>query len=318
MISFAASDRPILPTDLNLFNWLHSFYIFTSFGMENWYVLIPLLFWSIIFLILIDAIHHKYFDERQKLSLIIFIFGITIYAAALYASKNSPNSITPIGGGSRYFWIPYAAIFTSSIILCRNFIQKISVYGLITALCILGFYSPTVGRQNTDYEANLQLNNILKNDIKINPFWEVSPDRWKISSTHLTQKPKDYRKFTMQLQDIIISNGIITDTNEGFSIYEKNSDPFFIFKLEDKCNDYNYLSLFVDATRNSPTNTQFFWSDKSPPEFSEINSRIRFSGSTRTISTFAVKKTSALKFIRIDPSSDNFEQYIHKIEIYCY
>jgi hypothetical protein len=318
LASFAASDRHILPTDLNASNWLNAFYIFVSFGMKSWHVLFAGIFWSFIIFIIIDAIQKKSFNERQKLSIIIFIFGVSIYAAALYASKNSPNSITPTGGGSRYFWIPYATIFTSATLLCKNSIQKISIYACITSLCILGFYSPTVGRQKTDFEANLYLNNIVKNDVKINPFWEVFPDRWKISSTHLNQTSIDFIKSTVTLKDAIASNGLIEVKNEGYSIHEKNSDPSIIFKILNECSKYNYLSVFIDATRKSPTHTQLFWTDKSPLEFSEINSRTRFSGSNRTTSTFAIKKSPDLKFIRIDPSTDNTEQHIHKIEIYCY
>lgn len=314
----ATTNRPSLPIDLNLANWVKAISTFISLGMHGWFKLLALAFWTFLFFLVIKSTQFKVMTKKQESAFMLMCYGFIVYAAGLYACKNAPHIISPIGGGSRYFWIPYATLFTAAILLSRNKLDKYLVYGLVLLICLIGLKDGQVGRLRTDFNANVVFNGINKNDIAVNPFWEAYPNTWKINAEKLKQFGTNYKVYEIKKKDISNWNGQLENIEGGFSIQEPKSDPNFVFKVNQECNNFKYIALAVELSREAPGYSQFFWASHKKDNFTEINSRTRFIGSSRNQIVFAINKPFDITSVRFDPSDDNLKQFIHKVELYCY
>jgi hypothetical protein len=317
-IAFATASRHSLPMDLNLSNWIDAGYIFASLGMNGFARFFAIAFWAALILFLFRNLKSSKNFKIYGNILLLIAYGFIVYLASLYASKHAPNVLSPVGGGSRYFWIPYATIFTAFIILSQGAIQRFFAYGLLATICLIGLSSPKVGRQSTDFHANEVFAKISSNDIKINPFWEINPPAWRIKANQTYSDGLVYEKFLIQSQDLKFINGLIKLTSDGFLVQEFSGDPALTIEMPKACSKYDFFALSAEITRTSNSYAQIFWADHKNPNFSEASSRTSFVGSGRSISTFALKKSSNIEYLRFDPSRDGLEQLVHRIEIYCF
>ena len=315
----ATTSRSSSAIDLNLFSWVKAISIFISLGMHGWFKLLALPFWIFLVFLVIKSIKLKVMTIKHESAFLLMFYGFIVYAAGLYACKNAPQMISPIGGGSRYFWIPYAVLFTAAILLSRNKLDKYLAYGLIVLICLIGLIKPRqVEKVKTDFNAHVTFNGIKKNDISVNPFWEVYPNAWRINADKLRQFGSTFKVYEMKKKDILSWNGRLEDIEGGFSIQETKNDPYFVFKVNQECDSFKYIALAVELSREAPGYAQFFWTSHKKDNFTEINSRRRFVGSSRNQTVFAIKKPFDITSVRFDPSGDNLKQFIHKAELYCY
>lgn len=317
ILVIATSNRPSLAIDLNLVNWIKAISIFTSLGMDGRFKLFALVFWIFLVFLAIKNILLKIMTKKHESAFLLIFYGLIVYAAALFAFKNAPNDISPMGGGSRYFWIPYATLFTAAILLVGNQIEKYLAYGLILLICLLGLNSRQVERGATEFNANVKFNGIKKNDITINPFWHSS-HAWKINAGPLRQLGTNYKLYEMKKKDILSWNGRLEDIEGGFSIQDLKSDPYFVFNVNKECNSFKYIAMVAELSHEASGYAQFFWTSHKKNNFAEVNSRARFIGPDRNKIVFAISKPSDVSSIRFDPSSDNLKQFIYKVELYCY
>ena len=318
ILVIATNNRPSLAIDLNLINWLKAISFFISLGMDGQFKILALVFWIFLVFLAIKSIQLKVMTKKQESALLIIFYGLIVYAAALYASKNAPHILNPMGGGSRYFWIPYATLFTAVILLVRNQFEKYLAYGLILLVCVLGL-NHKAERKATDFNANVRFNEIKKNDIIVNPFNpNLITNKWKINTGPLRQPGTNYKLYEMNKKDILNWNGKLEDIEGGFSIQELKSDPYFIFNVNKECNSFKYIAMVVELSHEASGRTQFFWASHKKDNFSEINSRSRFIGPDRNQIIFAISKPFDVSSVRFDPSSDNLKQFIYKVELYCY
>ena len=137
--------------------------------------------------------------------------------------------------------------------------------------------------------------------------------RWNDSVENI-----EHLSYEMKKKDILSWNGQLEDIEGGFSIQETKNDPYLVFKVNQECDSFKYIALAVELSREAPGYAQFFWTSHKKDNFTEINSRRRFVGSSRNQTVFAIKKPFDITSVRFDPSGDNLKQFIHKAELYCY
>lgn len=315
VFSFLVTNREVLPINTDLINWIKSIYIFFTFGLPKFLSILGVIFWSLLVFLLIK--NKKNRSKETKVAFLLLIYGFIVWGASLYASKHAPHILSPIGGGNRYFWIPYATVFTAIILITKNSFERFLVYGLILLICVLSISSPKVGRSLTDFRAHLELNKIVKNNIKINPFWQIWPDTWRINSDYINLHGTSFERYEINPKIFISINGKLKSNDWGFSLQELSGDPYFTFKVPSKCNDYDYLSLSVNMDKNSDGNSQLFWA-KNFSDMSERNSRSRYVGKGNHNITFAIKKIPGTHYLRFDPSNSGDLISINKIELYCF
>lgn len=318
VLSMSTSVRSSSPIDLNLAHWLKAVEIFLTMGLPSFFKLFALGLWLFVAYSIFKAATQKHCTPKQLGAILIIIYGLVIYAASLYASKNAPHILSPFGGGSRYFWIPYASLFTAAILLASKQSTKYGIYSLIIIICFIGLDEPKIQRNPTDFLARVKFNEIEKRDIKINPFWEVWPDAWRINYTRqkIISTPHVFHELTTDNE--LGVNGNLYKKSEILSIQDLNGDPFLIFKIPVKCEKYTYIALIADTSRDSPSYAQIFWGNSQTHEFSEKNSRSSFVGKGRNELVYAIEKNFSVDMIRFDPSGDKELQNIHKLKIYCY
>ena len=318
ILSMLTSVRVSSPVDLNLTHWLKAAGVFITMGLPGLFKLLALGLWLFVANGIFQVFRDKNCTPRQQGAVLIIIYGLVIYAASLYASRNAPHILSPFGGGSRYFWIPYASLFAAAILFASKQWTKYGIYALIFVICCVGLSEPKIQRNPTDFRARLKFSEIEKRNIKINPFWEVWPDVWRINYAQpkLISTPHVFHELT--IDDVLGVRGDINKKSEILSIQNQDSDPYLIFKIPAECEKYKYIALIADTARESPSYAQFFWGNSQNHKFLEKYSRSSFVGKGRNELVYAIEKNFNVDMIRFDPSGDKELQNIYKLKMYCY
>jgi hypothetical protein len=318
LLALATSNRPSLDIDDRISEWIGAAYTFMSLGMTGLAKILSLVFWLIFFKLIYKNIRGRGLGSKESSAFALLAYGLTVYLAAIYASKHAPGVLSPVGGGSRYFWIPYATIFSATLLLCKTNLDKYLAFGILSLICVLGVNAPKVGRQYTDFHTNLALSGITNNDLRINPFWPVYPDAWKINGDRIPQVEISHISRVLAPDDIKVLTGTGLWDSSSLVIQDQDSDPSVTFNLPEGCESYAHFAIAADVERSSPTQAQVFWAEEANPNFSEIKSRKRFVGAGRTQLTLATRLTPKVKRIRFDPSSDSSVQRLRKVTVYCF
>lgn len=318
ILSMATTARMSSPLDLNLAHWLKAIEVFVTMGFFGIFKLLAVGLWLFVVYGTFQVIRDKNRTPRQQGAVLMILYGLVIYAASLYAAKNAPHILSPFGAGSRYFWIPYASLFSAAILFAYKQSAKYVIYSLIIIICYVGFGEAKIQRSPTDFMAKVNFNKIQNKDIKINPYWEVWPDAWRISYAEPKFNSLSYFSYEINNKDLINVSGVIDKKDEVLSIQDPAGDPFLIYKIPMECKKYKYIALVADTSRESSSYAQFFWGDGHNHGFSEQYSRSSFVGKGRNEVIYAIRKNFNVDLIRFDPSGDKHLQNIYKLEIYCY
>ena len=102
--------------------------------------------------------------SRGRVAVVLLLAAAGLFAAGLFASRADPAALGPMGGGSRYYFIPYCLVYIS-IILLADFSKflRVGVLGLILFINCAAWIGKTdsffvkFGRVDTQIISRLRL-----------------------------------------------------------------------------------------------------------------------------------------------------------------
>jgi len=306
----ANSNRVGGDVDTNIFHWLKSFFIFITFGTKGFFAILSILIWLTLFIYLIKFfydVYKKRFTDKQINGLILLMGLFILYFAGLWSAKQLPYILNPIGGGARYFVVPYALLFISLPLFIN---QKKILYGvlfLIFIVCVQQFTK--VERPSLNYQSFIwfaQYNKKL--NIPISPQWETYPG-WHIEIKNY--KIKSVKPIIIPEKNISLINAV----KSGNSFESINNDMQLLFDVPVQCKYSPHIGVEVDLNRADAGWSQIFYANSSNV-FSEKNSLRRYYPSGSVIMHFAFRNKNITK-IRIDPTEQQEQIKIEAIKLYC-
>jgi hypothetical protein len=109
------------------------------------------------------------------------MFGVSLYSVSLWSSV---TSITPLGGGGRYFFVPYALVFTGALLslhYARDELPRVLPWictAVAFSICAIAFRPDH--REDLQWPAFAKFATVRAGvDIPINPQWDFLPT-WKV------------------------------------------------------------------------------------------------------------------------------------------
>lgn len=287
-------------------SWLDAVYIFVTFGGGEKAFPIAIIFWGA-FLTQIYAVdfHH---DKWAKKSILLICYGLAVYVASLLSIRPVPNICSPVGGCSRYFWIPYATLFAAFAILSRgNKLLQFAATYIFGIICLIYVNFPRIERSASDFSAYVEYALIKRNVvIRLNPISENSNDVWKIDGNIVGGVKSDF-----------VSKKIVFNS-DGILISDQIDVLFVVFKKPDFCSKYSFVGVSVDVEREKPGQSQIFWSKDQFHGFGDKNSRTRYYVAGRVEVDFVFPNSNDSSFIKFVSTRDNTPHHIHDINIYCF
>ncbi|MEB0047235.1 MULTISPECIES: hypothetical protein [unclassified Pseudomonas] len=295
--------------DKELSHWLHSFYMFLSFGLAERYLIFVFLFWAGLFYGICHFFRAS--STAHRVGLISgggLIFSLLVtYVGGLWSNKGMPQVLDPMSGSSRYFFIPYAiAVFLVCFLLIRRrIVLGVSLISF-TVICIIQFR--VFEKNQIFYEQYAQFSNQAEGVvIPINPVGAVYPG-WHIAAkSNLLRAPLE-----LGIKNLS-GNGVLRFSSGGLEVSSDQSDPFIIFESKEKCSSH-YIGVRLDVQRHSEGWAQIFWAGSDG--FTEANSALRFYPRGRINMDFVVPNTLT-GTLRFDPIADTSLNKIFGIDIYC-
>lgn len=298
--------------DMNILDWFKSFYIFFTFGTKNIFAILSLIVWLILFVYTIKFfcdICKKQFDENQINGFLILIGLFIIYFAGLWSSKEFPLNLHPLGGGARYFVIPYILL----LIIIPLFIKHIRILYVILFLIFIIDVKQFVkiDRVSLNFQSFAWLSQYTQNlIIPIHPQWGLSYPEWHIAINSKVSS-KNVNIYLIKLLDVKVLNATI----ENGLIKSTNNDLQFIISLPDECKNSKYIGFETKINREKNGWSQVFYTD-SANGFSEEKSLKRFYNAGEVTMQFAFENKN-INSIRFDPTEKIDIVNVNEIKIYC-
>jgi len=305
------SDRVGGVIDANILHWLKSFYIFITFDSHGFFALLSLLIWVVFFVYVVKFIYDvckQRFTVRQLNGFLILIALVIIYLAGLWSTKQDPLALNPLGGGARYFFIPYSLFLISLPLLIKHNRVLYLLFFLIFVIDMKLF--TVVNRPSLNFKSFIWFSKYSKNlNIPINPQWGTYPG-WHIDIKNkiISNKKEIY---SIDLKNVAILNGI----KLGNKISATNNDLQLSFELPTQCNKSPQIGVEIALNKESNGWSQIFYRDSSS-SFTEEKSLRRYYNKGALIMQYAFRNNNIQK-VRIDPTEKEEIVFIKSIKVFC-
>lgn len=293
----------------NFSDWMTAIWTFFTFGDAGLLTsALAIGFWVFVFgmaVVYLKNLKH----ERCFSQLSLLAFAILVYVASLWAFRDKPQVLSPLGGGARYFFVPYvlSAVFVA---ISYSRFPRPSVAALI--LFSTSSFTNFTSYNRSDlyfHEYSLLHEAIGGFYVPIHPRWSRYPD-WGINVED--QNEFGYLEYGAKLSDYSSPNGSVSD---GRVTWVNAKDPQIIFKKEVYCPESGVLGIVIDAYLTTDGWYQIFWG--SGHAYSEAKSfkTYRTPGEGRLV--FALPKEAGPSNIRFDPPSGTKEFVIKRAVAIC-
>jgi hypothetical protein len=170
-----ASDRvngAAAPTQ----HWSDAGIVFLTFGGRNQTVVLASAAFWILFLVSLflyyRSKHNTTYHPYYLVLTAILLFGTSVYSVSLWSDV---SSITPIGGGARYYFIPYALLFLSAFLSSnRNSALMVAMTLSVAVVCLWSFKPDE--RDNLQWPAFARFAALEPGvSLPVNPQWDFKP-----------------------------------------------------------------------------------------------------------------------------------------------
>ncbi|WP_275628309.1 hypothetical protein [Pseudomonas sp. 273] len=308
--ALALNGRPNMAAsfDPNLLHWLRPVQAYFCFGKSSSLaIVLSLGFWTAGIL----AIHHSWrqLHQNQKHTLVaLFLVVMTCLLAGLSTAKHEPQVLSPLGGGARYFLIPYALSFMA-IAACLSRSPRHGLVVLTTFALISYLLFSTVDRGELQWKAYARfaeqapdISIPLAPKLQSFPGWSAYPMRARYPGE---SHDIDLTQLSLRgLQRSPARNELIsTDTDNQVS-----------FRL-DQCKGSRYVGLLVDTERPGAGGIQVYWGTNYG--FSERHSLQRYYPAGHVVAQLAFRKSRGDDTVRIDLSESLGTLRLNRIQAYC-
>lgn len=297
--------------DTNIFHWLKSFYIFITFGTHGFFALLSVLIWGVLFIYVVKFfcdVYKQRFTAHQLNGFLILIALAVIYLAGLWSTKQSPLTLHPLGGGARYFIIPYALFLISLPLLIKHTRVLYAIFFFIFVIDMKQF--TTVDRSSLNFQSFAWLSNYSqKLNIPIHPQWGTFPG-WHMDIKN-ENKIEQKEIYLVDFKNITILNGIKLDNK----IKAINNDLQLSFDVPTQCSQSPHIGVEIVQNKEYDGWSQIFYADSSS-SFSEEKSLKRYYNRGRIIMQYAFRNNHIQK-VRIDPTEKEEIIFIESIKVFC-
>lgn len=286
---------------INLYEVLTVLKLFLLFGAEKVFVVIAaLLFWCLFAFCLANVLLKKH-DKNISLLIIYTLFSCaTFMGTVILMSRDFLSDIHPLGGCSRYFFIPYVLIFFAAIsLIYKQKWQRAMMITLIAIICV-GTLSK-VERANLQWNAFSKWSEINSNliipiapYIKEHPGRHVNPGKYFLTG----ERPHSYSLNTSKIK----------------LTYDENSTSFYL-SITDHCIENRYIGLEINVWRKNEGEISVSWGENTHFNKDDFLARYYPSGeSTIQLAFFREIKENDLKITSM--GTDNPIK-IKNILLYC-
>lgn len=284
-------------------HWLHLLHMFFIFG--NKFAISQLaaigFWWATI-----QAWRHskpdlsaaqRHYKNRELSSLILLFAALVFCIGSLVAIKSIPDKVSPMGGGARYFFIPYILILLSTLTLTTH--NRKEGYHVRMALILLALLS-----FSTMHATNLQFKSYaafakVKPDVSI----PIRPEgQWNI---HLQRERSAQQRSKAFVLPIAVRN--VQAANDALTIR---------FNIENLCPTAQHLGFTMDATLASDTYTALAWSESEDVKTENSITR-RYAAGNQTIEFALPVANKHLKYLSFHISSPPESDTLHAAKLYC-
>jgi hypothetical protein len=276
-------------------HWLDAAIVFLTFGGRNHrVVLASTVFWMLLLAGLAFQARTKPSTSQHPFYLIlaaIILFGTSIYSVSLWSDV---SSVTPIGGGGRYFFIPYALIFLSAFLSSRRNLLLLLTVTLSVAMICRWSFRPD-GRNNLQWPAFARFAAFEEGvSLPVNPQWDFKPV-WAVvpSPFKLAPAPKSF--------------AVDVAGNPGFPVR---------FTTAENCPASTIVGLEAKVTRPEDGRAKLAWGfDQGTLSLANLLERYYPAG--EVVMHFAVTSQLHQSYFEFSPSINGRSARVESLRVFC-
>ncbi|MFW0883665.1 hypothetical protein ACMCNP_01155 [Candidatus Acidulodesulfobacterium sp. H_13] len=299
--------------DTNIFDWLKSFYIFFTSGGKGLIAILSILISSVVFMYIVKSLYNLYknnLDNNQITGLLLIFTSGIVYFAGLWQSK-FPLTLSPMGGGNRYFFVPYALLVIVLPFLIKN--KKILFILFVFIIIIDVGQFTKVDRRSLNFESYIWMSKYVpKLIIPINPQWSTYPG-WYIHVNNLNRTDAQQAVLKIKLNLNIVR--ILNASKNNNKFISANNDTQIIFDLPKECRSSKNIGIEIGLDREQKGWSEIFFR-KQKNHFSINNSLRRFYPAGNVTMQYAFENKDTYQ-VRIDPAGKQETIKMKSILLYC-
>jgi hypothetical protein len=276
-------------------HWLDAAIVFLTFGGRNHrVVLASTVFWVLLLASLIFQVRARSASGRHPFYLILaatILFGTSIYSVSLWSDV---SSVSPIGGGGRYFFIPYALIFLSAFLSSRRNFLLLSAVTLSVAMICRWSFRPDE-RNNLQWPAFARFAAFEEGvSLPVNPQWDFKPV-WAVVPSAFERAPAP-KSFAVDVAG-----------NAGLPVR---------FTTAENCPTSTIIGLEAKVTRPEDGRANLAWGfnkDVSSPE----NLLELYYPAGEVVMHFAVTSQAHQSYFEFSPSINGRAARVESLRVFC-
>jgi hypothetical protein len=299
---------------IDLFRAVQRFFEFGS--LNNITIAAAYVFWVAAFFALVAVAREK---EKWHANLPVFFsilaaglfFGASLISTAMWQSL---LDISPLGGGGRYYFIPYGLLLfaTFSAAAGRRPIRVVMVVAM-SIVCI-GSLKPNV-REKLEWTAFANFAN-AKPDvvIPINPSWEWYPG-WNVNRINTVTAKASIKPVQLSMSEFMVHDATYIVSSGLLSLQSTVGQPKILFNKKVVCTNSEFVGVEIRLSREKGGWLQLFWAHTN--NFSGSAPFRRFYPSGEVTAQFAMPYADNGLYLRFDPADGPARAEIINVDVYC-
>lgn len=299
LLSSNRLKTPVATGD-TLASWFSAAGTFFAFGTTRPLVAaLALVFWALAGVAVVQAVKARTpgrtLDLAGLFGAAAVLFGVSVYSVSLWSSV---TSITPLGGGSRYFFVPYGLVFCGALLAAhggRGRFREPQLWALVAvagAVCLLSFRP--LARESLQWPAFARFAQVHPGvEIPINPQWNFLPTANVIPPAGTAQGSARPTRVPLE---------VLLPASAGVS-----------FDLRPFCPDSRRIGLEARVTRTKAGYAHLTWGGDAQRQGRPL---LRFYGDGEVTLQFAFTRRPGEHVVTLLPATDA-PYTIRGVDLYC-
>jgi hypothetical protein len=304
------------PMDPDPSHWWIALQVFFLFGQEKRVVAPALALWGALAVLLAQALSKSRGNAGQQgvRALLLVLAAGVFFAGGLWASKQFPQILSPLGPGARYYVVPYGLVLAAVGVagVGRRAAETVAV-AAFAVVCALQFR--VVDRPSVQFPAFAAFSKAMPElTVPINPRWPEYPG-WHIPVTN--PQPLAARYFIYD-DGFSLDEVVQTGQGGGRDVVEgraTGSDPKVLLNGALNCGSSRFVGIDAKLWRERAGWVQLFWSRDG--RFEERESLLRFYPPGTVQAQFAFANPPDGVRLRLDPLTEPGPLRIGPVRVYC-
>lgn len=319
-----ASNRiPSGIIDSGYAHWVNPIAQFLDFGNRSILQLaVSAIFWLTVVHAFLSRFVHEFrtkdgvYDLQAVVAASLVLQALLMLLSALFASKGALHLLSPMGNGSRYFYVPYVLCFFAAWLVSQDRPKTQAIVCFALSGLALTSFTP-FQRANLQFTAYAEFSeNRMGIYIPIEPQWAAFPS-WHIrlpapqgmEKARSTGEPIRFDPSQAELVNVKKEASA-----NGTAFVAVNGDPYMVFDIREVCGHAQHLGVEVDMERTTAGWVQLFWSADN--NFSDERSLRRYYPGKNITAQFALNRDDVKK-LRLDPLDSPNKFSLKALRVYC-